>query len=174
MGYYGIDADTAFALLKRWSQSSNTKLREINYERSAASWSTPPPAKLLCPPHRIGFFAKLSSAYNAAARATEWAAASQLDRTLLDEWVPLPFRLRRHSSAPFSAHGRADARICRSPQVRIDNPRSSSPIRSTDSRAPSHALSLIGLYRPGGLPCRLGLLDIAGSGRSTRGASEWT
>ena len=30
MGYYGIDADTAFALLKRWSQSSNTKLREIS------------------------------------------------------------------------------------------------------------------------------------------------
>jgi transposase len=35
MGYYGIDADTAFALLKRWSQSSNTKLREINYEISS-------------------------------------------------------------------------------------------------------------------------------------------
>jgi len=30
MGYYGIDADTAFALLKRWSQSSNTKLRDIS------------------------------------------------------------------------------------------------------------------------------------------------
>jgi ANTAR domain len=30
MGYYGIDAATAFALLKRWSQSSNTKLREIS------------------------------------------------------------------------------------------------------------------------------------------------
>ena len=30
MGYYGIDADTAFALLKQWSQSSNTKLRDIS------------------------------------------------------------------------------------------------------------------------------------------------
>ena len=45
---------------------------------------------------------------------------------------------------------------------------------STDSRAPSHALSLIGLYRPGGLPCRLGPLDMAGSGRSTKAGSEWT
>jgi 3-methyladenine DNA glycosylase AlkC len=30
MGYCGIDANTAFALLKRWSQSSNTRLRNIS------------------------------------------------------------------------------------------------------------------------------------------------
>jgi ANTAR domain len=29
MGYYGISADTAFTVLTRWSQSSNTKVRDI-------------------------------------------------------------------------------------------------------------------------------------------------
>jgi hypothetical protein len=29
MGYYGIDDETAFQLLRRWSQESNTKLRRI-------------------------------------------------------------------------------------------------------------------------------------------------
>lgn len=29
MAYYGVGADTAFALLTRWSQQSNTKLRDV-------------------------------------------------------------------------------------------------------------------------------------------------
>jgi ANTAR domain len=29
MGYYGVTADTAFQLLRRWSQDTNTKLRHI-------------------------------------------------------------------------------------------------------------------------------------------------
>lgn len=29
MGYYGLDADTAFTVLKRWSQHSNIKLRAV-------------------------------------------------------------------------------------------------------------------------------------------------
>jgi len=105
---------------------TQTVVPEQQHGISAASWSTPPPAKLLRPPRRIGFFAKPSSAYDAAARATEWAAASRLDRTLLKEWVPLPFRCG--AIAPdrlsFSVHGgrmRASAAL---PQVRTDNPRS--------------------------------------------------
>src|SRR3954451_62575 len=30
MGHYGIDADTAFALLRRWSSHTNLKLRDIS------------------------------------------------------------------------------------------------------------------------------------------------
>jgi hypothetical protein len=47
MGYYGIDADTAFALLKRWFQSSNTKLRNISsiLVNAATSQTAVPPAQ---------------------------------------------------------------------------------------------------------------------------------
>lgn len=42
MGYYGIDADTAFAVLRRWSSWNNTKLRDVS-ERLVAAASHPGP-----------------------------------------------------------------------------------------------------------------------------------
>jgi ANTAR domain len=32
IGHYGVDADTAFAILQRWSSHTNRKLREISEE----------------------------------------------------------------------------------------------------------------------------------------------
>jgi hypothetical protein len=51
MGYYGINSDTAFQLLCRWSQDANTKLRRIAelLTDAAAHSSRRPPA----PPHEI-------------------------------------------------------------------------------------------------------------------------
>jgi hypothetical protein len=43
MGYYGIDAYSAFALLKRWSQSSNTKLRDISSILVKCQWPSTDP-----------------------------------------------------------------------------------------------------------------------------------
>jgi ANTAR domain len=37
MAYYGVDADTAFAILRRWSTDTNTKLREISEQIVAAA-----------------------------------------------------------------------------------------------------------------------------------------
>lgn len=36
MGHYGVDADTAFAILRRWSTTTNTKLREVSASLVAA------------------------------------------------------------------------------------------------------------------------------------------
>src|SRR5690349_24939161 len=41
MGHFGIDADTAFAVLRRWSSQTNVKLRDISQMivRAAATGS---------------------------------------------------------------------------------------------------------------------------------------
>jgi hypothetical protein len=41
IGFYGIDAATAFAVLVRWSQHSNTKLRVLAAELVAAATGSP-------------------------------------------------------------------------------------------------------------------------------------
>lgn len=48
MAYYGVPADTAFAILMRWSQRSNTKLRDVAAGFvAAASQPTPHPLSSL-------------------------------------------------------------------------------------------------------------------------------
>jgi hypothetical protein len=37
IGYYGVDADTAFAILRRWSSQTNLKLREISAQLVTAA-----------------------------------------------------------------------------------------------------------------------------------------
>jgi hypothetical protein len=37
MGYYGVDADTAFDVLRRWSQNRNIKIRRLSAALTAAA-----------------------------------------------------------------------------------------------------------------------------------------
>jgi hypothetical protein len=37
MGYYGVDADTAYAVLRRWSSHANTKLSRLAEQLVAAA-----------------------------------------------------------------------------------------------------------------------------------------
>ena len=51
MGYYGLNADTAFQLLRRWSQHSNIKVRTL--AQALVDAVVQQPCSAVLPPHDL-------------------------------------------------------------------------------------------------------------------------